>query len=386
MGGGEWVGVLARDPLLLDTDWTPSSQLEDTASPDIERVNVSVFPKSAWQSADAADVQMDSGKLDQAKAWLDSTFADARYRCAIVRHGYLVAEWTLGIESDEKIHIASANKSILSSTLGIAIAEGKIGSADDLATEYYPELMDVPEGSGPKDGRWAFEANKGITLRHLITNTSGYMKPDENPGDVFNYQTNGMCILSHCIEKAYGLYDSADPENSPMIPALYKEKIADVIGADWGYSSSSQKMGENAALHIFGWGSAIRTSLKDLARLGWLWCNWGNWDGKQAIPEDWLRQATVVAPDISAKNPEDTWRYGHGFWTNEKNSLWPDLPSEGFTAWGAGGHYVISFPSRELTVVLNPNPYPGASQPYETHSVTWLMQQELLRLILEACS
>ena len=126
---------------------------------------------------------------------------------AIVRRGYLVAEWTHNIESNEKIHIASANKSILSSMLGIAIAEGNIESADDLATNYYPEILDVPEGEGPKEGRWAFEANRGITLRHLICNVSGYMKPGEEPGQVFNNQTNGMCVLSHCIEKAYGLYD-----------------------------------------------------------------------------------------------------------------------------------------------------------------------------------
>ena len=179
------------------------------------------FPQAEWQIASASDVGMDSEKLSRAKTWLDSKFADDRYRVAIVRHGYLVAEWTHNIPSAEKHHIASANKSILSSMLGIAIDEGKIGSADDLAVDYYPELMDVPEGEGPKEGRWAFEANRGITLRHLICNVSGYMKPDEAPGQVFNYQTNGMCVLSHCIEKAYGLYDvnqsTGIPEDSTAL-------------------------------------------------------------------------------------------------------------------------------------------------------------------------
>ncbi len=344
-----------------------------------------IFPKAEWQVASALDVRMDSGKLNRAKGWLDSKFEDARYRVAIVRHGYLVAEWTHNMESEQRNSIASANKSILSSMLGIAIAEGKIKSADDLAVDYYPEMMDVPEGEGPKDGRWAFEANRGITLRHLICNVSGYMKPDEEPGQVFNYQTNGMCVLSHCIEKAYALYDINDPQGSPKIPPLYKEKIADVIGADWGYSSGSQKMHERARLHIFGWGSGINTSLRDMARLGWLWCNWGKWEGKQVIPENWMREATVVAPDILANSPENMWRYGHGFWTNEQGTLWPDLPKEGYTAWGAGGHYVIVFPSYDLVVVMNPTPYPGASQPYETHTVTWLQQQEVLKFILEAC-
>ena len=77
--------------------------------------------------------------------------------------------------------------------------------------------------------------------------------------------------------------------------------------------------------------------------------------------------------------------YGHGFWTNEKGKLWPDLPREGFTAWGAGGHYVVVFPSYDLVVVMNPTPYPGASQPYETHTVTWEQQQEVLSIILDGC-
>ena len=144
------------------------------------------FPRNDWQTASPEDVNIDAGKLNQAKAWLDSKFAHDKYRIAIVRHGYLVTEWTRGIESEGKEHIASANKSILSSMLGIGIAEGKIGNAGDLATDYYPELRDGPGGEGPKDGRWAFEANRGITLRHLICNVSGYMKPGEKPGQVFS--------------------------------------------------------------------------------------------------------------------------------------------------------------------------------------------------------
>ena len=71
---------------------------------------------------------------------------------------------------------------------------------------------------------------------------------------------------------------------------LYKDKLAEPIGAAWEYSSSSQNMHEKARLNIFGWGSAIRTSLRDMARIGWLCCNWGNWDGHQVIPEAWVRE------------------------------------------------------------------------------------------------
>jgi hypothetical protein len=76
------------------------------------------FPEKEWQRVSPQAVGMDAAGLDQAKAWLDDTFSDTAYRTAIVRSGYLVAEWTHGIASEEKIHIASANKSILSSVLG----------------------------------------------------------------------------------------------------------------------------------------------------------------------------------------------------------------------------------------------------------------------------
>lgn len=296
------------------------------------------FPANNWQVVPPSEVGMNTGKIDQAKRWFEDLFSDKSYRVAIVHHGYLVAEWYRGIGPQEKVHITSANKSVLSSTLGIAIEEGKINSADELATTYFPELMDVSEGEGPKAGRWAFPVNENISLRHLICNVSGYMKPNEKPGQIFNYQTNGMCVLSHCIEKAYGLYDVTDPESSPKISPLYKTKIADIIGANWVYTSGSKKMHSEARLDIFGWGTAIRTSLRDLCRLGWLWCQWGNWLGEQVVPKSWMREATVVAPDILAASPENMWRYGHGFWSNEQGKLWPNLPREGFGGWGALYH------------------------------------------------
>ena len=88
-----------------------------------------IFPQQDWALLPASEFQMNSRKLDQAKKWLEEKFQDLTYRVAIVRHGYLVAEWTHNIEADRKVHIASANKSLLSSMLGIAIAEGKIKAA-----------------------------------------------------------------------------------------------------------------------------------------------------------------------------------------------------------------------------------------------------------------
>jgi len=342
------------------------------------------FPERDWTEATPADAGLDASKLESARKTLETLLPDKPYRVAIVRNGLLVAEWLREWDGAQKVHIASAMKSVLSNLLGIAVAEGKIESADIAAVDVFPEMMDVPPDRGPKEGRYAFEANRGATLRQLICNVSGYLKPGEDPGRIFHYQTTGMCLLTHCIETAYGVYDVNDPEGSPKIGVLFKEKIADRIGADREYHSGSQKMQEKARMEVFGWGTSIRTSLRDHARMGWLWCNFGKWGDDQVIPEEWMRQSVVVNPFIRENCPEEEWRYGHGFWTNEFGSLWPDLPRDAFSSWGAGGNYAVCFPTQGLVVAMNPINFDGQTQPYETMKEAWLLQQQVLEPILSS--
>ena len=227
---------------------------------------------------------------------------------------------------NKHLSLASAAKSIFSCILGIAIEEGKIQSADDKVINYYPEAFNVQEGEGPKPGRYAFEKDREITFRQLISNTSGYMKPGEEPGKVFHYQTYGMNILTHAIAKIYGLYDVQNPEGSPGFKQLVDEKLRIPIGANWSYSLMNFNLHPKARINIFGYYDGIKATALDMARLGWLWCNRGRWKDKQLVPEEWMREATRTAPDIIANCPKEQWKYGYGFWTNDYSQLWPDLP------------------------------------------------------------
>ncbi|MGY8822444.1 MAG: hypothetical protein ACKVJG_00640 [Candidatus Latescibacterota bacterium] len=140
---------------------------------------------------------------------------DEPYHFAICRAGYLVAEWNNGVDPQRHQRQASAAKSYYSCILGIAIDEGKLPSADAKVVDYYPQMMDVPAGEGPKEGRHAFDKDREITFRQLIANCSGYMKPDEEPGQVFHYQTYGMNIFTHALASLYDLHDSEDPARLP---------------------------------------------------------------------------------------------------------------------------------------------------------------------------
>ena len=110
--------------------------------------------------------------------------------------------------------------------------------------------------------------------------------------------------------------------------------------------------------------------------MGYLWLNWGNWAGKQIIPEKWLREATRTAPTIKANCPEEQWKYGCAFWTNDYGKLWPNLPRDSYAASGAGQKHIWVCPS--LNVVVAQSPGIWSSQADDCN-------MELFSLIADAC-
>lgn len=335
-----------------------------------------MFPGEEWEWAEPADVDMDTDAFEQARERMVAEAGERPYRVVVVRGGRMVAEWEQGHATRERLNMASATKSLFSSMLGIAVAEGKLNSADDRLIDYFPEFMDVPEGKGPKPGRHAKPVDKDITFRQLISNTSGYMKPGEEPGKQFHYQTFGMNVLCHGISCAHGMYDSSDPDRLPGIGQLIEDKIRNPIGGEWTYRYTDFDHPEGALTNIFGHSPRCDSSARDMARMGWLWRHYGRWGDRQVIPEDWVREASKTAPDIIENCPEDEWRYGYAFWTNDHGLLWPDLPRDSFAASGAGRKHSWVCPGLDLVIAQSPGIYEKQSD--ETN-------RALLGSIVAAC-
>ena len=89
-------------------------------------------------------------------------------------------------------------------------------------------------GFGPREDRFVTEKDRDITFRQLITNTSGYMKPAERPGARFNYQTFGINLLTHAIERVYGCYDPSGKTSG--FGGLVQEKIGDPLNVSFHWS------------------------------------------------------------------------------------------------------------------------------------------------------
>jgi len=346
----------------------------------LEDIIKSVFPGKEWERRPPEDLGFSSEKLAAVEAWLKGVAEGSPFRVVIARHGYLIAEWGQGLGVHEQRNQSSATKSYYSCILGIAVAEGMLPSPDAKVIEYYPEMMDIAEGEGPKPGRHAFEKDRDITFRQLICNTSGYMKPGEEPGKVFHYQTFGMNILTNGIATIYGLYDSRDPDRLPGCAKLIEEKIRDPIEGTWSHFYTDFQHPPGAKKNIFGHSLRVKATTRDTARAGHLWLNWGNWNDVQVVPEDYLREATVTNPDILANEPEENWKYGHGFWVNDYGKQWPDLPRDSYAAAGAGANLTWVCPRFGLVISQNP----GIWDQFKNEEKKVGSQNEILARILDA--
>jgi len=319
-----------------------------------------VYPGAEWARLAPEEAGFSTGRLANARRWLVEFAGGDPFRLVIARHGYLVAEWNQGLDPKARIRFRSASKSVYSSLLGIAVVEGKLPTVDARVVNYYPEMMDVADGEGPKPGSFAFPANREITFRQLMGNTSGYLKPGERPGTTFHYQTFGMNILTHALATIYGLYDCGGAGRQPDCARLLAEKIRDPIAASWEhvYTDFDYPSGAGARKAIYGRALDVVATARDAARIGHLWLNLGRWRDRQLVPRAYLEQATRTNADILANEPEAAWRYGLGFWVNDHDRLWPDLPRDLFGAWGAGARNIWVSPALDVVIALCPGPWP----------------------------
>ncbi|MCH7594503.1 MAG: serine hydrolase [Chloroflexi bacterium] len=322
------------------------------------------YPGAEWERGDTEALGFDPVRLADLGDWQAGQAGDSPYRLLIVRYGRIAAEWHGGgMGPDDLQGQASASKSTYSTVLGIAIAEGVIGSADDPVADYYPEFLDVSPEEGPKENRYAFPENAGITFRQLIANMSGYMKPGETPGTVFNYQTFGMNVVTHALAARYSLYRSGDPERGAGFGRLVEWKVRNLIGGSWKWVYSNFDLHPRAKLGVYGYATSFQMTARDMARLGLLWLNDGDWNGTQVVPAGWLRQATRVSDMLLQHEPREMWRYGLGFWCNDQGVLWPNLPRDSFAAVGAGKQSIWVDREHDLIVVQSPGTFDGSFSP-----------------------
>ncbi len=244
-----------------------------------------------------------------------------------------------GYEQNDIIASFSMAKSVTSILIGCALDDKLIQSVEEPVTNYLPEL----NGKG-------FEK---LTIRHLLQMMSG-VKFDEsysNPfGDAATYyygqnlrKAVGMRKLIHEPGTHFS-YSSGDTQMLGMvleralkgktITAYLQEKIWTPLGMEYDASWSLDRK-ENGLEKTF---CCLNARARDFAKIGRLYLNKGNWNGKQIVSEAWVKESTVA----------DTTKGQPSFY---KYQWWLPNAKGDFIAEGILGQFVYVNPRNNVVLV-----------------------------------
>lgn len=293
-----------------------------------------------WQTGTPSEVNIDN--LDNA---ITSAGNIPRFTSLlVVRNGKLVVEeYFHGFYADSTHDVRSVTKSVLSVLVGIALDEGYFNSLDETIDNY----LTAPEFS-------LTETQKSITVRHLLTMSSGFQwdewtsssyndwilsgdhtgyllgLPNQYmPGEQFTYNSAAVHLLGVVVEKAVGmkLYQFADQ---------YLFNKIGIEGEKWEGLSGNYANG----------GSGIDLKPRDLARIGQLILQEGVSGNQTIVSEEWISEATTS---------KYSWAFNYGALKNYSYGyLWWTLP-DAILAWGYGGQFIYIVPEKELVIVTTIN-------------------------------
>jgi len=275
---------------------------------------------------------------------------------AISQHGKPVTSWG---EPDRADLTFSVAKTYLALLAGVAKAQGL--------------LPDVHEAVGVRLKGIGFddEHNGKVTWHHLLQQTSewtgecfgipdqvdhyrhldfapptggtkGDKRPLNTPGTYWEYNDVRINQLSLALLHLF---------RRPL-PEVFAEFIARPAGVSdgwaWrGYDHAWVEIDGQRMQSVPGgthWGGGISISANDQARIGQILQGNGFANGRQILPEGWVRAMRTPCPIAPF--------YGYLVWLNHARRIFPTVPESSYFALGAGGQYTFIQPETELVVVV----------------------------------
>ena len=265
----------------------------------------------------------------------------------------------------------SVGKTVASALTGIAIQDGYLPNEYTTLNHYY-DLHSFQNYSQAKDS---------ISIKNLLTMQSIFdgsdsdmaspgneekMYPTDNwvqfalnlPIDTqkitaphWDYFTAGVVLLGDIINKSVpgGLEDYCDKQLfTPLGIKKYK----------WEYTPQ----------HVGNTAGGLRLSSLDLAKIGSLYQQKGQWNGKAIFSADWA--AKSLSPQIAI---DESNNYGYLLWN--KTYIINDKPYEVYYASGNGGNIIFIFKDYPVVIVITATAY---NQGYAHIQVDKIMEHYLI--------
>lgn len=295
------------------------------------------WPTAGWRTSTPEEQGFDSAKLAAGLRTLldDGAEVDS---LLVIRNGYMVLDAHFAPYDGTFPHdLASVTKSVMTTLIGIAVDQGRL-DLDQTMVSFFPERT-----IANLDKR-----KLRITLRDLVSMRngmqSGCYEEDEptldamrsqsdwvqaaldrpmtaEPGRKFCYDSPGMHLLSAILQEAAGMTALEFAQQNLFEPLGIREVI-------W----ESDPQG-----YTHGWGD-LHLLPEDVAKIGFLWLQRGQWDGQQVVSEAWVLDSVKLHSSFI----EPDFGYGYGWWISNGD----------YQASGRGGQRVRIITSRNTVVVV----------------------------------
>ena len=271
----------------------------------------------------------------------------------IVKDGQVIfSRWqSEGVDTVPHV-LHSVSKTFTATAVGLAIADGKMALTDKVI-DYFPDKLPAEVSDNLK----------AMTVRDLLTMSCGHdVEPSfrnaeqdwvtaflahpvvHEPGTFYLYNSLGTYMLSAIVQKVTG-EKVVDYLDTRLFQPLH------IVKPQWDESPQGINCG--------GWGLYLKT--EDLAKMGLLLLQKGEWNGQQIILAEWV--AEMSKKQVDSVNPgtrlEDAaskgmtvetsdWMQGYGY------QMWRCRPGC-FRADGARGQYIIVVPEKNAVIAITSN-------------------------------
>ena len=284
----------------------------------------------------------------------------------VIRNDTLLYEKYFNKYTQESwVNSFSVAKSFVSTLIGIAIDEGLIESIDEPIGKYVPELkkeygevsirhvLEMRSGVEYKEAYYSPFSDAAIDYYGLnLKKRYPKFELSQKPNTTFQYRSINTQILAEAVEKVSGKKVSEYLEEKIWIPLGMESS------ASWSIDNK-----KDSTMKAF---CCINATARDFAKFGLLFLNEGNWNGKQIVSKEWVRQATTF------ERPKNNFIYTYQWWTNRSyDSLgspgfdvtqmhdtityqgkdYYRYPDEDFMADGHLGQYIYVNPEQRIVIV-----------------------------------
>ena len=271
----------------------------------------------------------------------------------IVKDGQVIfSRWqSEGVDTVPHV-LHSVSKTFTATAVGLVIADGKMALTDKVI-DYFPDKLPAEVSDNLK----------AMTIRDLLTMSCGhdvepsFRNPEQDwvtaflahpvvhePGTFYLYNSLGTYMLSAIVQQVTG-----EKVVDYLTPRLFEPLHIDK--PKWEESPQGINCG--------GWGLYLKT--EDLAKMGQLLLQKGEWNGKQLIPAEWVaemskKQVESINPGTRMEEAEakgmtketSDWMQGYGY------QMWRCRPGC-FRADGARGQYIIVVPDKNAVIAITSN-------------------------------